>query len=233
MSTEKKTRGSGLKRRSNFARSPTRLLVWGALVLISVGILDPVFGRTFLDAPPTQGLYKPTAYTLARGETQIQFFAFTSPTNPLEFFEFEYGLTDAFQLGMRPVSALFGDVRVWGKYHVGTTGPISLAIPFGVDVLIPVPSWALRGGWVLSWRVLSFLTLHPGLDLSFTPAMGVHPYLGVDLDAWWNLKLVAELDGEEPYVHVGILIWAFGFVRLQVDTPLPIISLRITVTGRF
>jgi hypothetical protein len=63
--------------------------------------------------------------------------------------------------------------------------------------------------------------------------MGVHPYLGVDLDAWRNLKLVAELDGEEPYVHVGILIWAFGFVRLQVDTPLPIISLRITVTGRF
>lgn len=202
-------------------------LAGGAFVGVSAS------GGSFWDEPPTRGLYRPTAYTLARGETQIQFFAFASPTNPLEFFEFEYGLSDSFQLGLRPVSAFFGDVRLWGKYHVGTTGPVSLAIPFGVDVLIPVPSWVLHGGWVLSWRVFPLLTLHPGIDLAFVPQMSIRPYLGVDLDLWTNLKLVLELDGEEPYVTVGVLLWAFGFVRLQADTSLPAVRLRISVSGRF
>lgn len=193
----------------------------------------PVSGRTFLDAPPTRGLYKPTGHTLARGETQIQLFSFSSPTNPLAFFEFEYGLSDAFQLGVRPVSALFGDIRVWAKHRVGTTGPIALAIPFSVDVIVPTLSWALRGGWVMSWRVLPFLTLHPGLDLVFVPAMSIEPYAGLDLDVWRDLKLVVEVDGHDPYVHVGILLWAFGFVQFQVDTPLPAVLLRISVSGRF
>lgn len=200
-----------------------------ALAVLGAGAL----GRTFLDLPPTRGLYWPTAYNLSRGETQVQLFAFASPTNPLEFFEVEYGLSDSFQVGLRPVSALFGDVRVWGKYHVGTTDPVSLAIPFGAAVLIPAPAWSVHGGWVLSWRVLPFLTLHPGLDLAFTPAMVLRPYAGVDLDLWTNLKLVLELDGEEPYVTAGVVLWAFGFVRLQVDTSLPTVRLRISVSGRW
>jgi hypothetical protein len=205
--------------------------LWTAAVAVLIGV--PALGRSFWDAPPTRGLYRPTAYNLFRGETQIQFLAFASPMNPLAFFEFEHGVSDSFQFGMRPISALFGDVRLWGKYHVGTTGPVSLAIPFGAEILVPVPSWTVRGGWVLSWRVLPVLTLHPGFELSFVPAMGLHPYLGADLDLWTNLKLVFELDGEEPYVDVGLLAWLFGYVRLQVDTPLPTVAIRISVTGRF
>jgi len=48
-------------------------------------------GHAFWDARPTRGLYKPTAYVLARGEVEIQFFAFASPTDPLGFLRFEYG----------------------------------------------------------------------------------------------------------------------------------------------
>jgi len=190
-------------------------------------------GRTFFDLPPTRGLYLPTAYTLSRGETQVQFFAFTSPTNPLEFFAFEYGLSNAFMLGARPISALFGDIRIWGKYHVGTAEAVSLAIPFGVNVLVPAPAWSVHGGWVLSWRVLPFLTLHPGLDMAFSPGMVLRPHLGLDLDLWTNLKLVVEVDGEEPYVTAGLLARVMGFVQLQVDTPLPTVRLRVSVSGRF
>ena len=190
-------------------------------------------GQTFLDAPPTRCLYRPTAYNLGRSEVQIQFLSFESPTNPLAFFEFEYGLSDAFQLGLRPVSALFGDVRLWGKVHVGTAGLISLAIPFGAQVLIPVPSWNLYGGWVLSWRVLPFLTLHPGIELMFVPAMEIRPSLGVDLGVGRNLKIIIEADSTPPHFRFGVLSWLFGFVRLQVDTPIPSVSLRISVSGRF
>ncbi|QAA76158.1 MAG: hypothetical protein BIP78_0392 [Candidatus Bipolaricaulis sibiricus] len=190
-------------------------------------------GRTFLDAPPTRGLYRPTAHNLSRGETQIQFLAFSSPTNPLEFFEFEYGLSDVFEVGARPVSALFGDVRVWAKYHVGTTGPVSLAIPLGLDVRFAAPAWAARAGWVLSWRAFRWVSLHPGLELTFVPAMGIYPYLGAHFDVWTNLKLVLEIDGEDPYLTVGALVWMLGFVRLQIDTPLPSVQLRISITGRF
>ena len=161
---------------------PLRLRPWFFLTVPLDLAVAGGTGRTFADAPPTRGLYWPTAYTLRRGETQVQLFAFTSPTNPLEFFEFEYGLTDSFQLGVRPVSAVFGDVRVWGKYGVGTTGAVSLAIPFGVDVLLPAPAWSVHGGWVLSWRVLPFLTLHTGIDLAFAPGMVLRPYAGLDLD---------------------------------------------------
>jgi len=206
---------------------------WVGVLLGIVAVLWCGAARTFLDAPPTRGLNWPTAYTLAQGETQIQFFSFASPTNPLAFFEFEHGLSDVFQLGMRPISAFFGDVRVWAKYHVGTTGPMALAIPFSVDVLIPTLSWALRGGWVLSWRVLPFLTLHPGLDLAFMPQMVLQPYAGVDLDVWRDLKLVVEVDGQEPHVHVGFLLWAFGFVQFQIATPLPSVQVRVSVSGRF
>ncbi|HEU68471.1 MAG TPA: hypothetical protein ENN53_04555 [Candidatus Acetothermia bacterium] len=122
---------------------------------------------------------------------------------------------------MRPVSALFGDVQAWGKVHVGTTGPVSLATPFGVEILVPVPSWAVRAGWVLSWRALPSLTLHPGLDLGFVPATGILAYLGVDFDPWTNFKLILELDGEEPYLDIGLLAWLLGVVRFQVDVSLP------------
>lgn len=212
------------------------LLGWQLVVvalLVSVGPRFAAGEGTFSDLPPTRGLYRPTAYVLRQGETEIQFFAFTSPTNPLEFFSFEYGLSSAFTVGTRPVSALFGDVRVWAKYHVGTTGPVSLAIPFGVDVLVPVPAWRLHGGWVLSWRVLPFLTLHPGLEMEFTPGMSLRPYAGVDVDLWTNLKLVLEIEGDDPSFTVGALVGMFGFVKLQIDTPLPSIHLRISVTGRF
>ncbi len=203
------------------------------LALLVAAIAGGGVGRTFLDAPPTRGIHHPTAYTLARGETQVQFFSFTSPTNPLAFLEFERGLTDAFQIGFRPVSAFFGTVRAWAKHHVGTTANVALAIPFSVDVLIPTWSWELRGGWVLSWRVLPFLTLHPGIDLAFAPGMSLEPYLGVDLGLGRNLKLVVEVDGQDPYVHLGVLVWAFGFVQFRVDTPLPTVSLRVSVSGRF
>lgn len=218
------------------ARSLLPLWGWRLVVvafLITVGPQLAPVGQTFFDLPPTRGLYFPTAYTLSRGDTEIQFFAFTAPTNPLEFLEFEYGLSDAFTFGARPVSALFGDVRVWGKYRVGTTGPVSLAIPFGVDVLVPVPAWRVHGGWVLSWRVLPFLTLHPGLEMGFAPGMSLRPYAGVDVDLWTNLKLVLEVDGDDPYFTVGALVWMFGFVKLQIDTPLPSIHVRISVAGRF
>lgn len=205
----------------------------GVALLVSVGPLFAASRGTFSELPPTRGLYRPTAYVLRQGETEIQFFAFTSPTNPLEFFEFEYGLSSAFTIGMRPVSALFGDVRLWGKYHVGTTGPVSLAIPFGVDVLVPAPTWRVHGGWVLSWRALPFLTLHPGLDIGFAPGMSLHPYAGVDVDLGPNLKLVLEVDSDGPSVTVGGLVGMFGFVKLQLDTPLPTLHLRISVTGRF
>lgn len=204
-----------------------------SVLALAIGVGLPVEGRTFHEAPPTRGLYRPTAYNLARGETQVQFFAFASPTNPLEFFEFEYGLSEKFQFGLRPVSALLGFLRLWGKYHVGTTGPVSVALPFGVEVLIPAPAWTVHGGWVLSWRPLPLLTFHPGLELAFVPETSIRPFLGADLDLWTNVKLVLELDGEEPYLNVGVLLWALGFVRLQVDTPLPTVSLRISVSGRF
>lgn len=206
---------------------------WAAIVLVVTTLFCPGSSRTFHDAPPTRGLYWPTAYNLSRGETEIQFFAFASTTNPLAFFEFEYGLSDALQLGLRPVSALFGDVRLWGKVHVGTAGPISLAIPFGTQVLIPVPSWNLYGGWVLSWRVLPFLTLHPGIELAFVPAMEIRPSLGVDLGVGRNLKIIVEADSTPPRFRFGVLSWLFGFVRLQVDTPIPSVSLRVSVSGRF
>lgn len=190
-------------------------------------------GRTFAEALPTRGLHRPTAYNLARGETQVQLFAFASPTNPLAFFEVEYGLSDAFQVGFRPVAAFFGDLRGWGKVHVGTTGNVSLAIPFGVEVLVPSWAWTVHGGWVLSWRALPFLTLHPGIDLLFSPAMSLQPHGSADLDLGRYLKLIVELDAEPPHVHVGLLAWAWGAVRFQVDTPLPAVSLRVSVTGRF
>lgn len=213
-----------------------RNLTWNAcLTVLAVGVAvgGQAGARTFGDAPPTRGLYKPTAYTLAGGEFQIQFFAFSSPMYPLSFLEFEYGLSDAFQLGLRPVSAFFGDVRLWGKYRVGTSEALSLAIPFGIDVFIPSPAWKLRGGWVLSWRASPLLTFHPGIELSFSPAMGIHPYLGADLDLGRILKLVVEVEGEEPHVTVGLLAWLWEGVLVQVDSPLPSVSLRISVSGRF
>jgi len=204
-----------------------------SVLAVGIAIGAPALGRSFWDAPPTRGLYRPTAYTLSRGEAQIQFFAFASPTNPLSFFEFEYGLSDALQLGTRPVSAAFGDIRIFGKYHVGTTGPVSLAIPFSAEFLVPTFSWGVRGGWMLSWRVLPFLTLHPGLDLAFAPAVGLDPYLGTDLDLWSNLKLVLELDGEEPHLDLGILARLLGIAEIRADFSLPWSGLRISVSGRF
>lgn len=209
------------------------------LALLVLGLVAPLAGPgfgagwTFAEALPTWGLHRPTAYNLARGETQVQLFAFAAPTNPLAFFEVEYGLSDAFQLGFRPVAAFFGDVRGWGKVHVGTTGDVSLAVPFGVEVTLPSWAWAVHGGWVLSWRVLPFLTLHPGINLLFSPGMSLQPYGSADFDLGRYLKLIVEVDAEPPHVHVGLLAWAWGAVRFQVDTPLPAVSLRVSVTGRF
>ncbi|MCX7751077.1 MAG: hypothetical protein N2320_06050 [Candidatus Bipolaricaulota bacterium] len=207
----------------------------GVLILGILALVGKTWGAgpTFADAPPTRGFHRPTAYPLTRGETQVQLFAFSSPTNPLAFFEVEYGVSDSFQIGFRPIAAFFGDLRGWGKVHVGTTGAVSLAIPFGVEVWVPSWAWALHGGWVLSWRVLPFLTLHPGIDLAFSPGMSLQAYGSADLDLGWYLKLIVELDGEPPYVHVGLLAWVWGVVLFRVDTPLPTLSLRVSLTGRF
>jgi len=204
-----------------------------SVLTVGIAIGSPALGRSFWDAPPTRGLYRPTAYTLSGGEVQIQFFAFASPTNPLAFFEFEYGLSDTLQLGTRPVSAAFGDIRIFGKYHVGASGPVALAIPFSAEFLVPTFAWRVRGGWMLSWRVLPFLTLHPGLDLAFAPAVRLDPYLGTDLDLWSNLKLVLELDGEAPHLDLGILARPFGIAEIRADLSLPWSGLRISISGRF
>lgn len=207
--------------------------MWVAVSILAVGLSAPGAGSAFWDAPPPRGLHRPTAYVLPRGKVEVQFFAFASPTNPLEFFQFEFGLTDSVQVGMRPLSALFGDVQAWGKAQVGTSGPVSLAIPFGLQLLIPIPAWSLHGGWVLSWRVLPFLSLHPGISLVFYPALRMEPYAGVHLDVGRNVKLVLEGGVGPPHFSAGILVWAFDSVRLQIDTPLPTVHLRISVTGRF
>lgn len=213
-------------------RSLTRNICLAALV---VGMLIGVAaaGSSFWDAPPTRGLYRPTAYVLGRGETQIQIFSISAMTNPLAFLEFEYGLSDVFQLGTRPVALAFGDVRLFGKYHVGTTGPVSLAMPFTVELLIPTLSGGATGGWVLSWRVLPLLTLHPGLDMPVFPVAGIHPYLGVDLDLLPDLKLVVEVDGSPPYVDLGVLARFFGLVTVQVDFTLPWSGLHLSISVRF
>lgn len=214
-------------------RCVSRLLCLLVLLFACGAFAAPALGRTFWDAPPTRGLFRPTAYNLFRGEVQVQLFAFSSVTDPFSFFEVEYGLSDALQLGTRPVPVLFGDVRLFGKYRVGTTGPVSLAVPFGAHVLIPTLAWRIHGGWVLSWQIPPLLTLHPGIEFSLGPATVITPYLGATVDVGANLKLVLELDGEEPYVDLGALLWLFGFVKLQVDFSVPWDGIRISITGRF
>ncbi|MFH1610184.1 MAG: hypothetical protein ABID40_06120 [Candidatus Bipolaricaulota bacterium] len=157
-------------------------LVVGALIGV------PASGSSFWDAPPTRGLYRPTAYVLARHETQVQIISISAMTNPLAFFEFEYGLSDVLQLGTRPVALAFGEVKLFGKYHVGTTSPVSLAIPFTAELVIPSLAWGVAEGWVLSWRVFPLLTLHPGIELPLYPVHGLHPYLGADLDLFPDVK---------------------------------------------
>lgn len=72
--------------------SPSRSWIARLAGPVLVGsFVAAVPGHAFWDARPTRGLYKPTAYVLARGEVEIQFFAFASPTDPLGFLRFEYG----------------------------------------------------------------------------------------------------------------------------------------------
>ncbi len=86
---------------------------------------------------------------------------------------------------------------------MGATGLVSLAIAFRTGISIPLLAWGPYGEWVLSWVVSPLLSLHPGFVVSVVPPVTVCPYLGVTLGPLPNLKLILELDGEEPYLDEG------------------------------
>lgn len=193
---------------------------WVVLVAVAVGLSvvpSVCFPASFVEAPPTQALYRPTAYTLRAGEWEVGIPFILAPL----VVSVGYGLTESFELRTMPLSFLYGQFGLSGKLALPLGTGFDMALPVGATVQFDPLAFLWSAGAVFSLDAGSQLTLHGGVSGGMAQTLYVLPYAIVDYDVLPNLKLVTEV-GLYPLSGVaGVLLRLLDFLELRVGVGFP------------
>lgn len=183
-----------------------------------VGVLGcGVWGASFERMPPTQALYRPTAYTLYPGELEISVPSILAPFSAAV----EFGLTQNIQIGIQPLRLFDLSLGFLAKVGLPLTPDVELGVPLGITPRVSPFSVSWHGGLVVSVQLGGGFTAHGGAAASGgenfrTTAFGI-----VDYDLTDELKLVGELGIPPLSPGVGVLVRTLGFIDIRVGLSLP------------
>ncbi len=199
------------------------------VVVLLVGIMGlGAWGAPFQRMPPTQALYRPTAYTLYPGELQIGLPSILDPLSAA----LEFGLTQNIQVGIEPLKLLDLDLGLLAKVGFPLIPGVELGFPLGVTPRTSPFSVSWHAGAVVSAILGGGLSAHGGVWASGGEVFRTTAYGIVDYDLTGDLKLVGELGIAPLTPRVGVIVRALGFIDIRVGLSLPF-NLVGGVSARF
>ncbi len=206
-------------------RQVRRAVVAGLLVgVIGCGAWGMSFGRM----PPTQALYRPTAYTLSPGELQIGIPSILEPLGTA----LEFGLTQNIQVGLEPLKLLDLDLGLLAKVGFPVIPGVEVAFPMGVTPRTSPFRVTWHAGVVVSVLLGGGLRAHGGVMASGDEIFRTTAYGIIDYDLTDDLKLVGELGIAPLTPRVGVIVRTLGFIDIRVGLSLPF-NLVGGVSARF